>query len=298
MSRAVLLPSAKQRYATAATHPWLKPLLLGAVLGALVVQALHAVTGGRSASSAEPSLRESVYALGNVWPNSHTTRNEDGLVCEACERAIAQKEVELARLRDRVRDVSKENLKMLEEIDFAREGGSDRDGGGDGERDGGGEREGDGDGDGDGEDGATTSTTSAISRTGKHNGKERKQITVFVGIQTGYSPDAPPGGNYNYADRRKAIRETVRRRCDSLVDDGCRVASLPSRACSLSHAPVLCSSVVSVRGCGVHEKAGGGRDRCQVRDRVGQDCAGEGGVCVGAAAARRFSGPPDRGRLS
>lgn len=293
MSRAVLLPSAKQRYATAATQPWLKPLLLGAVLGALVVQALHAVIG-RSASS-EPSWRESVYALGNVWPNSHTTRNEDGLVCEACERAIAGKEVELARLRDQVRDVSKENLKMLEEIDFAREGGGGRDGGGDGESDGGGD--GDGGGGGGGEDGAPTSAISRTVATGNKD-KDRKQVTVFVGIQTGYSPDAPPGGNYNYADRRKAIRETVRRRSDSLVDDGCRVAALPSRACSLSHAPVLCSPVVSVRGCGVHEKAGGGRDRCQVRDRVGQDCAGEGGVCVGAAAARRFSGPSDRGRLS
>ena len=194
----VLLPPSKPRLGGLSHQSSWKPVLLGAVLGALVVHTLltfSLTTGHRSDRLSQFAdggtyTETETYGYGNVRPNSNTVRNEDGVPCDACESAIALKEVELGRLRSRVSECTAENLKLLEAADFGGDTGNTEN------------TE-------DTEDMREELTTSAMRPTKTQPTKRQKRnIEVFVGIQTGYSPEAPPGDDYNYEDRRKAIRET------------------------------------------------------------------------------------------
>ena len=204
-SRVLLAGTARQR----AQSSTIKPLLLGALIGALVTQAFHSlflqsrwgkpdgseipfedpyamlgtVEGSLGVAGDAEELAKTV-GLEEVMPHSNTVRGRNGVLCTECEAALASKEANAARLVVQLKECMTENRELLERVDL---GNND-----------------------DGRDGRdnTGNAPNALTTDSEDNGVERKEIEVFVGIQSGFSPDAKPGDDYNYEHRRTVIRET------------------------------------------------------------------------------------------
>ncbi len=220
--RVLLAGTTKQRAQQGSS---IKPLLFGALIGALFTQAFQPLflqrRWGGSDRSSEVPFEDSHATLGTVegssglagavdagdmvgtggtggkvgldevMPHSNTVRGRNGVLCPECEAALASTAADAAALTVQLKDCMKNNREILEQLDL----GSSDDRGDAGE---GGD---------------------VRAAKDEDNGVERKEIEVFVGIQSGYSPNAESGDDYNYQDRRAVIRETWFRSSDRVFMD-------------------------------------------------------------------------------
>ena len=200
----VLLVGSKQR---SQQNPMIKPLIFGVLLGALVSQSFHMLFFGRphvldpsdafedpcaivdagdgAGLGASAGVKANNVGEKEVMPHSTTARGRDGGLCLECETALASKEVDMTALRAKLNECTAENLVMLEQAEFGDEERRD----------------------------ASTSVEDDVSL------PVRKEIEVFVGIQSGFSPNTVPGDDFNYHDRRQAIRDTWLRSNDTAFSD-------------------------------------------------------------------------------
>ena len=230
--RVLLAGTAKQRAQQSST---IKPLLFGALIGALVMQAFqslffqtrwgesgcevpfedpYATLGaaeGSSGLAGDGGDLAGNVGVDDVMPHSSTARGRDGVLCAECEAVLASKETSAARIMAQLKDCMAENRGLLERLDLRS--GDDGDDGGDG-------------GDGDGAASDARTNDSEDSGVELEELEELEEIEVFVGIQSGFSPGARPGEDYNYEDRRRVIRETWFRSGDQTFMDSLAEAGI------------------------------------------------------------------------
>lgn len=219
--RVLLGGTAKQR---AQQSLAIKPLLFGALIGALVTQAFQSLflqsrwgesvreipfedpnstlgtAEGSSGGEGDGGDHARTMGIEDVMPHSSTVRGRNGVLCTECEAVLASKETLARRITGQLKECMAENNRMLERLDF----GDDEDAG-------------------DGDDARDEGTTDSANAEGP---SELKEINVFVGIQSGFSPGAKPGADYNYEDRRKVIRETWFRSHDQTFMDSLEEAGI------------------------------------------------------------------------
>jgi hypothetical protein len=158
------------------------PLLLGLILGSALSWTF---TGrGRDFRDYDAAFEDeslSASTLNDVRPNSLTARSSDGHLCSVCEEALALKEVELGDARRDLRTCSQQSLELLENELKAADGYSEA---------------------------STDERDASMEVSARKKDGEKPSISVFVGIQTGYSPMEEAGSDYKYEERRDAIRKT------------------------------------------------------------------------------------------